>query len=266
MLQIPAHLVTTPVVQPAEATPPSEANTYTVQRGDTLWDIADEQLGDPTAWPEIWEDNAGDDMGGGRTFDDPDLILPGWELDLPGADPAEAANSLGRRSAGRRATRSRRTHPKSLRLPDVIAIETEPSPVAATPATDQRAPSHRPPLHPAPPRRARPPPSRPGSVATTERESTRHPLSRPGRRRRCGWSMRHCSPPACWRWSGSGAANGCGRPCHAIGCLSLDRKSSRPSVDCGPSTPASGHCVSMSPAAPPHGRSSAPGRRSGGSR
>ena len=108
VLQIPAHLVTTPVVQPAEATPPSEANTYTVQRGDTLWDIADEQLGDPTAWPEIWEDNAGDDMGGGRTFDDPDLILPGWELDLPGADPAEVANTPADARAGRRTTRRRR--------------------------------------------------------------------------------------------------------------------------------------------------------------
>lgn len=60
--------------------------TYTVKPGDTLWDIADEQLGDPTEWPEIWERNAGDDMGGGLSFDDPDLILPGWELEL-----AEAA-------------------------------------------------------------------------------------------------------------------------------------------------------------------------------
>ncbi len=93
VLQIPAHLVTAPVIQSVEATPPTEADAYTVERGDTLWDIADEQLGDPTAWPEIWEENAGDEMGDGRTFDDPDLILPGWELEVPGADPGEVANT-----------------------------------------------------------------------------------------------------------------------------------------------------------------------------
>ena len=75
------------------ATPPpviesAEAPDYTVEPGDTLWDIAEEHLGDPTAWPEIWERNAGDDMGGGRTFDDPNLILPGWELQLADAQPA----------------------------------------------------------------------------------------------------------------------------------------------------------------------------------
>ncbi len=52
-----------------------------------------------TAWPEIWEDNAGDDMGGGRTFDDPDLILPGWELDLTGA--GDRCRGPGRPCAGR---------------------------------------------------------------------------------------------------------------------------------------------------------------------
>ncbi len=67
----------------------ADVNHYVVEQGDTLWDIADEQLGDPTAWPEIWAENAGDDMGGGRRFDDPNLIIPGWELDLPtdGATP-----------------------------------------------------------------------------------------------------------------------------------------------------------------------------------
>jgi LysM repeat protein len=67
------------------------AATYTVERGDTLWDIADEQLGDPTAWPEIWERNAGDDMGNGRSFDDPNLILPGWELELPDVETVDAS-------------------------------------------------------------------------------------------------------------------------------------------------------------------------------
>jgi hypothetical protein len=70
--------------------------TYVVERGDTLWDIAGEQVGDPTSWTEIWERNAGDDMGEGRTFDDPNVILPGWELDLADVEPtaAEVANEV----------------------------------------------------------------------------------------------------------------------------------------------------------------------------
>ncbi len=87
-LQLPADLVDAGA---ASAT----AATYIVERGDTLWDIADEQLGDPTAWPEIWERNAGDDMGGGRTFDDPNLILPGWELQLAETTPTEARRRAG---------------------------------------------------------------------------------------------------------------------------------------------------------------------------
>jgi hypothetical protein len=79
---------------PAGVAPPERddvvATTYVVEPGDTLWDIADEQLGDPASWTEIWERNAGDDMGDGRTFDDPNLILPGWELDLTEIEPVAA--------------------------------------------------------------------------------------------------------------------------------------------------------------------------------
>ena len=56
---------------------------HVVVTGDTLSDIAEDHLGDQDAWPQIWEANAGDDMGGGRTFDDPNLILPGWEIEVP---------------------------------------------------------------------------------------------------------------------------------------------------------------------------------------
>ena len=56
---------------------------YVVERGDTLWDIADEQLDDPTRYPEIVA--ASDDITqpDGRQLTDPDLILPGWTLHVP---------------------------------------------------------------------------------------------------------------------------------------------------------------------------------------
>ncbi len=60
-----------------------DSATHVVVAGDTLSDIAQDRLGDQDAWPEIWEENAGDEMGDGRTFDDPNLIVPGWELDIP---------------------------------------------------------------------------------------------------------------------------------------------------------------------------------------
>ena len=94
VLQIPARYSTPDRPDPPAADDDLDTSrTYRVRAGDTLWDIADDQLGDATSWPEIWERNAGDDMGGGRIFDDPDLILPGWELRV--ADNAAAPHDAG---------------------------------------------------------------------------------------------------------------------------------------------------------------------------
>ena len=41
---------------------------HVVVPGDTLWGIAEDEYGSGTEWTEIWEENAGDDMGGGRTL------------------------------------------------------------------------------------------------------------------------------------------------------------------------------------------------------
>jgi len=49
---------------------------YEVQPGDTLWDIARRHLGDGSRWTEIYDRNV-DEVG-----DNPDLILPGQNLDL----------------------------------------------------------------------------------------------------------------------------------------------------------------------------------------
>ncbi len=138
-LRLPAGIAASGSV----ATPPpviesATAPDYTVEPGDTLWDIADEQLGDPTAWPEIWERNAGDDMGGGRTFDDPNLILPGWELDLTDAQPAgpepivvESANAQPEASVPPRSD----PPPEAEVAPSVDEPAVEPLPLTPTTTT-----------------------------------------------------------------------------------------------------------------------------------
>jgi nucleoid-associated protein YgaU len=57
---------------------------HRVVRGDTLWQIAEDEWGDPTRYPEIAEANRGDLQPDGRRLADPDLIIPGWILEIPG--------------------------------------------------------------------------------------------------------------------------------------------------------------------------------------
>ena len=74
------------------ATPPT-SHTYTVRSGDSLSSIAGDHLGDADRWLELWDLNRDRMMIDGRTFDDPDLIHPGWQLhlvDLDSSDGVEA--------------------------------------------------------------------------------------------------------------------------------------------------------------------------------
>lgn len=62
---------------------PPEFVSYTVKPRDSLWKIAEEQLGDGFRWREVWELNRGVPQGDGRVLHDPDLVRPGWVFRLP---------------------------------------------------------------------------------------------------------------------------------------------------------------------------------------
>lgn len=69
-----------PAALRAQQRPPDR---YAVERGDTLWEIAGRFLDDPFRWQEIWKENR-------DRVPNPDLILPGQELAIPGGEATDA--------------------------------------------------------------------------------------------------------------------------------------------------------------------------------
>jgi len=67
----------------AAAAAPRAPRRYTVKPRDTLWGIADRELGDPFKWHDIYRRNKDRPQPDGRALTDPDLIRPGWTLELP---------------------------------------------------------------------------------------------------------------------------------------------------------------------------------------
>jgi hypothetical protein len=87
----------------ALATTKSERrSSYIIKKGDTLWDLAFQFLGDPFKWPELWHANA--------SIKNPNLIYPGDHLVIPapgnkspaagdGAPETESMSSLSAEDA-----------------------------------------------------------------------------------------------------------------------------------------------------------------------
>ena len=76
---------------PASNVDRDTAGVHRVEPGESLWSIADEELGDPSRWPEVFDANEGRTFDDGRRFDDPDLIHPEWDLQIP-AGPADSTD------------------------------------------------------------------------------------------------------------------------------------------------------------------------------
>ena len=117
-----------------------EAETVTVEAGDTLWGIADEHLDNPERWPEVYELNEGIAQPTGHALTDPDQIDIGWTLTLPTDTPAVeapappeqvAVTTVGETSPGDAATTLLPAEDTTL---DDTAEPTDPSPTATAPA------------------------------------------------------------------------------------------------------------------------------------
>ena len=134
----PAGPVAANGTSPAVAAPdnPDAApttSTYVVQRGDTLWGIAERQLGDPLRWSEIYQLNEGRPQPGGVTLTDPHWIDPGWTLLLP-ASPATTPPATAAPGTGQPA-------PTPALLPTSAAPTNPPADAPATAAPANAAPS-----------------------------------------------------------------------------------------------------------------------------
>jgi DNA-binding SARP family transcriptional activator/LysM repeat protein len=110
--------------------------TYTVRRGDTLYDIAQDHLDDAHRWPDIFATNRGTHFTVGGTLTDPDVIRPGWTLRLPHdtARPHHPAPA---------ATQSPHPAPPAssptTTAPTGVPTATDPTPTSSSPVTSAPA-------------------------------------------------------------------------------------------------------------------------------
>ena len=79
---------------PVQQDQPAGGRMYVVEAGDTLWKIAEAELGDGARFTEITRLNQGVPQADGRALDDSRWIEPGWTLRLPTA-PAAATPAGG---------------------------------------------------------------------------------------------------------------------------------------------------------------------------
>ena len=95
---------------PKEIQVPEGSRTHLVVKGDTLWDLAGKYLGNPFAWPQIWELN--------QWIKDPHWIYPGDPLVIDLARAVATPASLPEAVAALEPDRPR-ADPGALRRPEL---------------------------------------------------------------------------------------------------------------------------------------------------
>lgn len=124
-----------------EATSSPEAtavNQVVVEPGDNLWTLSEDHLGDGDRYPELYTANAGKPQPGGGALTDPNLIEPGWRLDLPVDDTSSPAEAPPAGDPTRVPTA-----PEAERLTPIANPPTEPA-VKAAPPTGGPTPTEAP--------------------------------------------------------------------------------------------------------------------------
>jgi LysM repeat protein len=95
---------------PKELNLPEGSKTHTVEKGDTLWDLAGKYLGNPYAWPQIWELN--------QWIKDPHWIYPGDPLVIDLSRGVATAGSVPEAVANLQPDQ-RRADPSVMRRPEL---------------------------------------------------------------------------------------------------------------------------------------------------
>ncbi|MFJ1702693.1 LysM peptidoglycan-binding domain-containing protein [Kitasatospora sp. NPDC088346] len=133
-----------PAAQPAPAAPHA-GGSVTVHEGDTLSAIAQRELGSAEAWPQLFDANKGAQAPDGERLTDPDVVVPGMVLAIPGAPAAPAPVTPPEAPAPTPAPA-----PESTPAPDPAPAPATPAPAASSPAPASQAPAPQAPASPAP--------------------------------------------------------------------------------------------------------------------